>query len=176
MKLAYVYDIIFDVETNAIKYDEITNFHLLCVLIVQTKEVFSFRDNDPRFLPVSDGIELINNAENVIGHNIVRYDIPVVRKFHPNLEPKNVIDTMQMCQMFFSLPTLMEIDRPLYADGTLDFTDLHRQSLKVWGKRLGNAKTDYQGGFETFNDAMWHYCEQDCRTNLTVYEMLCELV
>ena len=49
-------------------------------------------------------------------------------------------------------------------------------SLKAWGLRLKNQKDDYDGGWETFNEDMLHYCVQDVAVNVDLVEKLGERI
>ena len=63
---------VFDVETDGVKY---TRIWCIVVQNADTEELFSFGPNE---LP--DAITLLNTADTLIGHNILTFDIPCVRK------------------------------------------------------------------------------------------------
>jgi hypothetical protein len=177
--------ILFDVESNGFlnpttKNGKVipaaTKLHCLVALHVETGDVYTFRDNEPGMLPMSDAIDLLNAADEVCGHNIKGYDIPLLQKFYPHFQPKNVVDTYEMCKAFFTIEQLQIFDLPLADSGLMTIDELGRHSLMSWSLRLGNPKLHYTGGFDTYSEDMLIYCIQDVMANKTVYDMLLEMV
>lgn len=77
--------IVFDIETNGLLYD-VTKIHCIVTQDTVTKEVRRFFDNLslPGGIPcdgsVGAGIEYLQKAAVIVGHNIANYDVPVLRK------------------------------------------------------------------------------------------------
>lgn len=105
-------------------------------------------------------------ATEVIGHNIVGYDLPVLKLYglldyqigYPgkpstlNGEPVLFTDTLLWSK-------LLNADR------------LGGHSLDAWGRRLGNHKTHFDE-WDKFSEEMLEYCVQDTSVNKTIFEHL----
>ena len=51
--------------------------------------------------PIVRAIQYIEQAEVIIGHNIIGYDIPVIRKLYPFFDPVGtVIDTLLLSRLY----------------------------------------------------------------------------
>lgn len=152
---------VFDIETDGL-IDEVTKVHCLILKDIDTKEIISYTDD------WKEGIKRLEEADLIIGHNIIKYDIPVLQKL-TTFEPKGLIRDTLVCT------------RLIWADikeGDFNRTDFPRKligshSLRAWGHRIGNYKDDYQGGWEEFSQEMWEYCIQDCHVTSTLWERIC---
>lgn len=72
--------ILFDIETNGL-LDELNVCHSLVMLDVDTKEMLSCADQ-PGYTSIKDGLEILGNAELLIGHNIKGFDLPALFKVY----------------------------------------------------------------------------------------------
>ena len=90
--------LIFDLETNGLLAD-VNKIHSLVIKNVTTKEVISCADQDG-YVPIDKGIELLMKADALIGHNIIKYDLPVLRKLYSHF------DTSKNCIILDTLWTL----------------------------------------------------------------------
>ena len=100
-------------------------------------------------------------ADYIVGHNIIGYDLPLIKKLYPFFKPTGVIiDTLLLSRLYHS--RLMSIDKeknwkhmPLQLYG--------RHSLEAYGYRLN----EYKGNFGKVTDwsdwsqDMEDYCIQD---------------
>jgi DNA polymerase I-like protein with 3'-5' exonuclease and polymerase domains len=115
---------------------------------------------------------MLAEADVLIGHNIVGFDIPVIQSIYPFFQPNSILyDTLILSRLL--QPDVKAIDfrkRPPGMPGHL----YGRHSLEAWGYRLG----DYKGEFGKTTDwsewskDMEDYCEQDvhvCETLFTEY-------
>ena len=64
--------LVFDIETDGLQP---TKVYCMSVLDVETQEQFNF---NPKKL--SEGVKLLQEADKLIGHNIIGFDIPVVKR------------------------------------------------------------------------------------------------
>lgn len=95
---------------------------------------------------------LMEGVTEVIGHNIIRYDIPVVeRLLDVSIECK-IIDTLVMSRLY----------NPQLDGG---------HSLEAWGQRLNFPKGDYHD-WTTLTPDMVAYCQQDVRVTERLYATL----
>ena len=82
--------LIFDLETNGLLAD-VNTIHSLVIKNVNTQQVISCADQDG-YTSIDEGIELLMNADALIGHNIIKYDLPVLRKLYSHFDTsKNCI-------------------------------------------------------------------------------------
>jgi DNA polymerase-1 len=138
--------IVLDLETN-LSHDKIW---LAVIKDSDTGEVQCHRE------PSRELKRLIQNADKIIGHNLIGFDAPVLRKvWGIGVRKSQVIDTLVMSRLW----------NPSIEGG---------HSLKSWGKRLKNAKIDFE--VEDF-DAGWtqemqDYCIQDVNLTDDLYKFL----
>jgi len=95
----------------------------------------------------------LEGITEIIGHNILGYDIPVLeRLLKLDFTGIQLTDTLVMSRLF----------KPTRDGG---------HSLKVWGERLGNLKGDFTE-FTYYSDEMLEYCINDVAVNVKVYNHL----
>ena len=135
--------LIFDIET-----DDLDATKVWCIV---AKELDG---KSYRFTPdeIEDGIKLLQDADTLIGHNIIGFDLPVLGNLYNFKYKGEIIDTLVMSRLY----------NPVRENG---------HSLKTWGYRLGIPKQE-QPEFESYTPAMLNYCEQDVILNEAVYKYL----
>jgi len=151
--------IIFDIETNGLLND-VTEIHCLVCTNTEDKTTVTYSDTG-QHEPVVRGVQYLMEADCVAGHNIIGYDLPVIRKLFPWAErTTGVVDTLLLSRLIH--PDLLEIDKkrkwrhmPLQLYG--------RHSLEAYGHRLGEYKGDFgkHTDWKTFTPEMEEYCKQD---------------
>ncbi len=99
-------------------------------------------------------ISRLEKASLVIGHNIIGYDLPLLRRLYGPFSVK-LYDTLLVSR-------LMWPDKPMLPNQS--------HSLKSWGLFLGEYKDDYQGGWDSYSDEMLEYCKQDTVVTAKIYE------
>ena len=180
--------IVFDLETNGLLNDA-TRIHCISLYSNETNQIESFNDekytNNPKDLPMAGNYSIttalgwLEVADYIIGHNIINFDIPIIKKFYSWFNPRGtIIDTLLLSKLYH--PNLLDIDwitdkktnektrrwphMPLQLFG--------RHSLEAYGHRLG----EYKGNFGKTTDwsewsqEMQDYCEQD----VAVTKKLCD--
>jgi len=134
--------------------------HSMAVTCVDTGQKKSFvRDdllplsgNDRRALrklghdmirPLTEGLKLLEEAEMLLGHNIIDFDIPAIQLVYPEFDPMaRIIDTLVMSRMVFA--NVKEADFRQTAKGQLEGRYIGQHGLEAWGQRLGLSKGDYK--------------------------------
>lgn len=145
---------IFDIEADGL-LDSITQIHCIVIQDADTGKVYDFRPGE-----IEDGLKLLADADQLIGHNIIGYDIPAIQKLHPGWSYKGeVFDTLTMARVIW--PEIKQSDFKRAEKGTLPKQMIGLQSLESWGYRLGNYKGDFQGPWDTWTPEMHDYCIQD---------------
>ena len=141
-------EIVFDIETNGLQPDKIW-----CIAAKPLGEaVVSFGPNK-----IKEGIDYLNKADSLIGHNILGFDIPVISKLHGiDLSKTKVIkDTLVMSRLF----------NPVRENG---------HSLKTWGYILNIPKDEKPQDWDTYTPEMLSYCQRDVVLNEKTYQHLLE--
>ena len=102
--------LIFDLEANGL-YNDVTQIHCIAYYNPELDEVESFNDECNWKNPTGTGkgmsspivraIQYIEQAKVIIGHNIIGYDLPVIRKLYPFFDPVGtVIDTLLLSRLY----------------------------------------------------------------------------
>jgi len=139
---------ILDIEGNAL-FPEVTKIWCLVFRDIETDEVFTWRPHQIKNFQKW----LFDNAEKVIGHNLIGYDVPTIEKV-----------------LGFKIPLHMIVD-------TLVLSRLHNptllggHSLGAWGKRLGEHKGEWND-FSKYSEEQLLYCIQDTNVNAKLYKHL----
>jgi len=139
-----VKQIVFDIEANGLQPTKVWVI-VACDLSNQETVVFS---GDT----LQDFNAYIKDAE-VIGHNIIGYDVPVLeRLLGTDFSSCKITDTL----------VLSRLTEPSREGG---------HSLDNWGQQLGFPKGEHSD-WNTFSQDMVDYCKQDVLVNVKVYNAL----
>ena len=139
--------LVFDIETDDLKATKIW-----CIVAqdVDTGQIYKYSPNN-----LDEGYKLLSNAETLIGHNIIGFDIPMVEKFGGvDLSHIPVIDTLVLSRLF----------NPTREGG---------HSLETWGYKLNYKKIEFDD-YLNFSKEMLDYCVRDVQLNSVVLKKLRE--
>ena len=162
--------LIFDLETDGL-LDEVSKIHCLVIKDTQSGLVSTHIGQN-----IEDGITSLMDAtkhgETISGHNIIKYDIPVIQKLYPwfKVDTTKVFDTLVATRLIWA--DIKETDNVLLKQEKLPGKLFGSHSLAAWGYRLGNYKGDYSGGWETFSQEMLDYCVQDVEVTASLYQKI----
>lgn len=135
--------IILDIETN-LAHDKIW---VVVTRNIDTDEWFTFKT--PELLQT-----YINNATEIVAHNGIFFDFPVLKRvWGITVKKSQVVDTLVLSRLY----------NPSLEDG---------HSLAAWGQRLGFPKgefTDFDAGW---SKEMEEYCIQDTLVTKELYKYL----
>jgi DNA polymerase I-like protein with 3'-5' exonuclease and polymerase domains len=160
--------LIFDLETNGL-LDTVSEVHCIVTHNVDTGEV---RKYDPHHL--QEALARIEEASELIGHNIMAYDLEVLKKLYQIEYTGKVTDTLVLSRLIWS--DLSERDFNRHRKGEFPSSLIGSHSLKAWGVRLGvlkgsfNETTDWQ----QYTPEMLEYCAQDVVVTTKLYEKITE--
>lgn len=153
--------LIFDIETNGL-LEDLTEIHCLAVHDTETGKTESFNDQPGNFDLIT-GVQYLEAADCLVGHHILGFDIPAIKKVYPWFNPPRYkIDTLLMSRLIH--PNIMDIDKkrqwqhmPLQMYG--------KHSLASYGYRLNEYKGEFgqTTDWSTWSEEMEEYCIQDVK-------------
>ena len=140
-------DLVFDIETDDLKA---TKIWCLVAQDVDSGRIYKYPPEK-----LQEGYELLSNANTLIGHNIIGFDIPMVEKFGGvDLSKIPVIDTLVLSRLF----------NPNRGGG---------HSLENWGYLLNFKKIEFEE-YLNYSKEMLDYCVRDVQVNTLVLKKLRE--
>ena len=138
-------DLVFDIETDDLKATKIW-----CVVCQNpdTGELFKFKPNQ-----IEEACTFLTAADRLIGHNIIGFDIPVIKNLvGVDLSGKEILDTLVMSRLF----------NPVREGG---------HSLESWGYKLKYPKINFED-YLNYSPEMLKYCARDVQLNTMVLKQL----
>ena len=158
--------LIFDIEADNLLKDATT---VWCIVArdAETDEVYTF---DPE--GISDGLEFLAKADELIGHNVLDYDLRLLEKLHNFVYSGKVTDTLVYARTIW--PDVRDKDFNLIKRGFPQKL-VGSHSLKAWGHRLGVLKGAFNNGTESFaefSQEMLDYCVQDTVVTKALYDRI----
>lgn len=155
--------LVFDIETDGLNP---TKIHTMTIYDGE-----NYVRYDKELVP--EGVKRLQQADEIVGHNIINFDIPAIQKVYPWFRFNGrVTDTLVWTRLEFT--DLMELDMALVHRGILPKDLITRHSLKAWGYRLGILKGDFAEttDWQEWSDEMSEYCEQDVRVTVALLRKL----
>jgi DNA polymerase-1 len=174
--------LLFDCETNGLL--DRPDLRILCAAAhdVDTGDEWTFNDTQ-----LNQFYDLVGRADELIGHNIAGFDIPLIDRFAPPgwKRTNRLFDTLLVSRQMF--PHLVELTAKLR--NSFGRTEAEREErfprkylssrgihgLAAWGYRIGFHKgelLDVDGVQESFSQPLLDYCLRDVQVNVAVYHRL----
>jgi DNA polymerase-1 len=164
-------NVILDTECNGLRP---TKIHCIVVLDIDTKEVFSFVQEEcytkfPKWFK--------EEVKAIYGHNLIGYDIPYVLSglLHLDIELSSVTDTLILSQLSYSDRYIKDV---LFYGGEERIPKHYKfilrdkpHSLAAWGIRVGRYKPDIDN-WDEYTPEMLNRCTEDCFINLETLKRL----
>lgn len=142
--------IVFDSESDGFVY-EATKLHVISL------GSMSVSDKGTSYCytrtPIEVALERLSQAPVIIGHNIIKHDIPLFKKLYPGWEHKLVLDTLVLSAL-------------LYPDR------VGGHSIDAWGRRMGGEQKVKHEDWSVLTEDMILRCESDYRLNVKVLQRL----
>ncbi len=164
--------LVIDTETNGLLRNA-TRIHCVSLYWVKEDRIESFNDQpyakNPKDLPMAGGsgysittaISWLSMAESIVGHNIIGFDLPLIKRLYPFFKyPPVIIDTLLLSRLYH--PDLYDIDnKNKWKDMPTKLYGSH--SLEAYGYRLGEHKGEFgkTTDWSDWSPEMQEYCEQD---------------
>lgn len=165
------------------------SFKIHCIVAqdIDTKIIYSFYDGETipivdektgenlkyKHFQLEDFKRILTSAESLIGHNILNYDLFILKKYwgidYTVGDIETVKDTIGGRECF--------IDDTLVKSKLLNPDRKGGHSLASFGKRLGFAKGSYgkqENAWDKFSPEMLAYCIDDVRLNTLTHNYLCK--
>jgi DNA polymerase I-like protein with 3'-5' exonuclease and polymerase domains len=158
---------IFDIETNGVtdwkQLSDLKEVHVLSIYDVLENEMHSF--NSQVEGSIEKGVALLKTADEIIGHNVIGFDVPALCKLYKFSHP-NITDTVVMSRCIYS-----DLRNDDFKREGFDKKLIGSHSLKAWGTRLGVYKGDFgeDTDWSTWSQEMEDYCEKDVRVTNALY-------
>lgn len=181
-------ELFFDLETNGF-LDVVNVIHSLVLMDVATREMESYCDFNPdgsrkKTMTIAHGVARLSQATKLIGHNIIKFDLPVLRKLYPKATfTDNLEDTLVLSRFIFGDIqardfTEREKDLKMGRAPRLPGNLIGNHKLEAWGYRLGEMKGEYSetckalgiDPWSHWNQHMQAYCEQDIRVTAKLWD------
>ena len=161
--------LVFDCETNGLLPD-VSEIHCIAIYDNTKEETFVFNNQGDQSGPITEALHWLSSADVLVGHNVINYDLPVLRKIYSWFDTDaSIVDTLILSRLYH--PNMMEIDKkrniarmPLQLYG--------RHSLESYGYRLQEYKGEFgkTTDWQEWSQEMQDYCVQDVK----VTTKLCE--
>ncbi len=156
--------LIFDAETNGFVSDA-TKVHCIVIKNIDTNKFYSYKYDE-----IEKALKLLSDADLLVGHNISKFDLLVIKKLYPDFKYKaKIFDTLLVSRLIWTNRKeedfrLKEVPTKL----------IGRHSLEAWGYRLGLRKGDFikSGDFSKWSQEMQDYCKLDVEVTAELYNLI----
>ena len=168
--------LVFDLESDGL-LDDVTCIHCLVIYDSEADKTYIYNDQGDQE-PITRGVQLLEDAEIICGHNVIGYDIPCLRKIYAWFNPKGlVVDTLLLSRLYHA--DMLDLDRGPKSKGKylgrwkeMPSYMWGRHSLESYGYRLGEFKGSFgkDTDWKNWSQEMQDYCIQD----VNVTKKLCD--
>lgn len=139
-----IYDV-FDLESDGL-LDKVTKIHCLSYRRYNSKELIA----SGTFTNYEDIKNYLKTASILVGHNIIKYDIPVIRKILGIEVTARLIDTISISYYHYPIKNF-------------------KHGLGPWGERLGFGKPIVEDWKDQSIEVYIHRCESDVEINTRLF-------
>ena len=170
---------ILDLESDGL-IPQMTKVHCIVLKNIDTGEIISCADQ-PGYPSIETALDYISEADLLVFHNGIKFDIPALKKIYNGLALKptcQFYDTLISSRLFW--PELEPVDRAKWSH--IEPKYMGRHSLAAWGERLGVAKIKFTENakkdpavvnvWAEWSPAMSSYCEGDVEVSDALYRYM----
>lgn len=148
---------VFDLEANGLSPDTI---HCMVFSSLDKKEVDKFEPHQ-----MKEALEFLDTVDVLIGHNILTYDLPAIKKVLGYEYKGKKVDTLIMSR-------LQQPNRQPPPNARGDAKAMRSpHGLGCWGYRVGRGKPEHED-WDNYSPEMLHRCHEDVMINVDVYHAL----
>jgi len=172
--------LVLDLESNGL-LPKMDTIHCIVLRDLDTGNIISCADQ-PGYHSLEMALDFIKEATLIVGHNVIKFDIPALKKIYPGLQLKPGVkyyDTLVASRVMW--PELEPVDAAKFSHIPRKYFGRH--SLAAWGERLGVSKINFKEESKKDNDevedvwekwtsTMQTYCEGDVEVSTRLYEYL----
>ena len=165
--------LIFDIETNGL-LDTLDRIHVLVIKDAGSKQIYKFINDGRGTNNIEDGLKMLMNADLVVGHNIIKFDLAAIQKLFPwfDIPVDNIRDTLVLSRLLWA-----DVDEDDFKRLRKGFPKnlIGSHSLEAWGYRLGILKGDYgkqEDAWSCYSDEMLEYCVQDVEVTTALWQRI----
>jgi DNA polymerase-1 len=157
--------LLFDIESDGLLNAEddkpaATKVHCIVIRDLDTDQQLSVHGEEN-----ARALELLAQADELCGHNILTYDLPLLEKLH-GFKPKDgcvVFDTLVVSRLIWT--DIGDVDYQTAGRTGMPNNLIGRHSLEAWGYRLGCKKIEYTD-WSMWTPMMQTRCEVDVDLNV----------
>lgn len=145
------------------------------------------------YTSIEDGLRTLMGAELIVGHNVIKFDLPALQKLYPwfTFDPKRVFDTLVAARVIWSQVVDLDMMKIRAGKTTMPPKLAGGHSLEAWGHRVGNWKGDFSAVkkaegealgiskdeidawvWATWSKDMQDYCEQDVEVTSLLFNLI----
>ena len=136
--------VVLDIEANGL---DPTRIWCIVAKDIKTNKVYTFEPDT-----ISNFKDFSTNISLYIGHNLIGYDLPAIRKLlNINVPLDRIVDTLVVSRLLDS--------------------QREKHSLQYWGEQLGHEKVEHDD-WDVYSVEMLHRCTEDVHLNHKIYEAL----
>lgn len=147
----------FDCEANGLNPDTI---HCMVFSSLDKKEVDKFEPHQ-----MKEALAFLDTVDVLIGHNILSYDLPAIKKVLGYEYKGKKVDTLIMSR-------LQQPNRQPPPNARGDAKAMRSpHGLGCWGYRVGRGKPEHED-WDNYSPEMLHRCTEDVMINVDVYHAL----
>lgn len=143
--------LLFDLESDGL-LDTVTKIHCIAIKDIATNEDYFFGPDE-----VMRGIEMLKQADRVVGHNILDYDLRVIKNVTGVIIDSEPLDTLLLSRM-------------LFPDNKIPKGCRGPHSLESWGVRFKHPKPKHED-WSQYSEDMKHRCKEDVEINFKLYKL-----
>jgi hypothetical protein len=155
--------LVWDLESDGL-YDQVTTIFCIVIYDIGLNQYFEYGPEN-----ISKALDHLSSADILIGHNILFYDCPVVKKLHQKEFKAQIIDTLICTRLIWPKELLYELDTEQYPQ--VPAKNRGTASLKSWGYRLSNNKIEFKD-FSQYSEEMLAYCKQDVAVTTKLFQFI----
>lgn len=150
--------VVIDLEADNL-LPEISKLHCAVAMTLDNKQVWRFEPHQ-----MKEFCEFLDTVDVWVGHNIIQYDIPAVKKVLGYEFKGKRVDTLLMSRLQNPHRTA-----PFNAKNKKEAMKVH--GLYAWGVRVGIDKPEIEY-WDEYNPEILHRCEEDVKINVATYHAL----